>query len=152
MTGPTRVVGVTPTADLIIRALNGQHLHNFLPGNDNQGAISHSVGAKREWCGDGELGRVSSDGIGVWPSAAGWGTRRTATLFLTWPEVLEIIASGCHDGHRDAYEAAFRDWSAQVEASGPAGCWFADTSALHAAEKALIRHGAEQTQAQEVLF
>jgi hypothetical protein len=140
------------TADLIIRALNGQHLNGFLPANDNQGAISHSVASKREWCGGGELGRVSGDGIGVWPSAAGWGTRRNASLFLTWPEVLEVIAAGCRDGHREAYEAAFRDWSAQVEASGPAGRWFADTTPLHQATEALIRHGAERTQVQEALF
>ena len=150
------MTALTTAPDLIIRHVvhGGHHLRDFLPGNDNRRAVAHSVASKHEWCGGGIWGRVTPDGIGEWSGSAGCLTAkpRAALLFLTWAEVLEVIASGCHDGHREAYEDAFRTWSAQADASGPAGGWSADPTILHQAEKALIRHGAEHAQVQEVLF
>ena len=114
-------------AALIIRGLSGQHLHDWLPGQDNRAAIAAAVTSRHEWSGSG-YARVTGDGIGEWPTvASSYAARRSdAVLFVTWAEVLEVVERGCADGHRERYEAA---------APG--------SDAMRDAKAALIRHGCE---------
>jgi hypothetical protein len=142
-------------ATLIIQGLSGQHLHGFLPGSDNKGAISHAVSSKHGWSGPGSgWGQVGPDGIGVWPCLAGTSTRvgkrRDAALFVTWREVLAVIARGCTDGYRERYEAAYAAWGAAVNEawkdykpgqSKPVP--WVDQGAINETKAALIRHGCE---------
>ena len=149
-------------ARLIIRGLSGQHLHGFLPGNDNRGAIARAAGGARCWGGPGQgWGGVTRDGIGEWPRSAGLRDRRpsVAVLFVRWAEVLEVIARGCEGGRRRRYETAWNAWNA-----GLARAWkdhkpgvhpspaTPDPSIMRLAEIALIRHGCEQPEVQGALF
>lgn len=137
-------------AALIIRGLSGHHLHGFLPGQDNQAAITETVSSKHGWSGPlGGWCQVTRDGIGRWPCGTGMtrGRRPDAVLFVAWDEVLGIIARGCEDGHRERYEAAYRAWCASVR-PGPRGSGFTadDETPVHEATAALIRHGCEQAE------
>jgi hypothetical protein len=145
----------TAAADLIVRGLNGQHLHGFLPGNDNKAAISRAVASKHGWSGPGSgWSQVGPDGIGEWPYLGGTSARvvrrrRDAVLFVTWQEVLDVIARGCSDGYRARYEAAHAAWGAACAAwqdckPGPsAPVPWVDQGGINETGDALIRHGCE---------
>lgn len=152
-------------ADLIVKALvgGGQHLHDFLPGQDRRAAVGRLVASKLHWNGPGHWCGVTRDGIGDWGgqwSEARLRERRAdAVTFVTWDEVLAVVERGCSGGHRRAYQAAYDEWFAGVRAAwagrkpgefpSPAA---PDSSAIHATAAALIRHGCEQPLVQEVLF
>jgi hypothetical protein len=157
-------------ADLIIRGLGGQHLHGLLPGNDNQAAISHAWSGHHGWSGPGEpFGEVTADGIGCW-KGPGWTYHprrppRTAVLFVTWPEILAIIARGCGEGRRAAYEAAYEQWGQRarswcadnLERSQRPGVYgppvpYPDQALISETTAALIRHGCERIEVQDALF
>jgi hypothetical protein len=143
----------TDLATLIIQGLNGEHLHGFLPGNDNKGAISHAVSSKRGWSGPRMgWGQVIPTGVGEWPYATGGRSRKQqdASLFATWTEVLAVIERGCADGYRERYEAAYAAWGAAVNEawkdykpgqSKPVP--WVDPGAINETKAALIRHGCE---------
>jgi hypothetical protein len=141
-------------ATLIIRGLSGEHLHGFLPGNDNRAAVSHAVASKRGWSGSGSgWGQVGPEGIGEWPHLAGASARmrrRDAAVFVTWQEVLGVIARGCTDGYRQRYEAAYAAWSAAVDEAWKdykPGQWapvpWVEQGGIDETKQALIRHGCE---------
>jgi hypothetical protein len=78
-------------------------------------------------------------------------SQATRPVFLTWPQILKIIADGCAGGRREAYETALRadrdafkakDWDA----------WRAACDAMRAAEETLIAHGCQAEPAQVTLF
>lgn len=148
-----------PRARLIIRGLGGQHLWGFLPGRDNKEAVSAAVSSKRGW-GVGPIhGQVGRDGIGEWPNSVAWRAAKpgNATLFVTWAELLEVVARGCADSYREQYEAAYAAWCAEI---GPTDwsvprCGYPSAEAtrrLHEATAALIRHGCQCAVVQEALF
>ena len=100
-------------ARLILRALSGNHLYGFLPGNDHKNAISHAVGTHHEWSGPEECGRVTKRGIETFDSLDvmyGGQLVRSGWLIL-WSDVLDVVARGCTDGRREAYETAFAAWN-----------------------------------------
>jgi hypothetical protein len=97
-------------AALILRALSGEHLHGFLPGEDHKTAVSHAVGTHHEWGGGGQHGRVTKRGIETFDSLDAM-FAHTASQVIPWREVLDIVAKGCGDGRRERYEAAFAGWS-----------------------------------------
>jgi hypothetical protein len=146
--------------DLIITALGGQHLFGFLPGNGNRRAISGSVRSKHEWGWTGVHGRVSPEGIGEWAGSSR--KPSAASLYATWPEVLTVIELGCTDGHRQAYEAAYRAWFADVHKAWedfrathkglPRVVDGGLTTVLHETTKALIRHGVSRLAGRETLI
>ncbi len=152
----------TDVATLIIRALSGQHLYDFLPGNDNKAAISRTVSSKASWSSPGTgWSQVVREGIGEWPADAGLRDRRpsAATLFVPWPEVLARIAQGCAEGHRQRYEAAHADWSAanreawkDYKPDHPGPVPWVDQTGIQETEAALIRHGCENLMVQGSLF
>lgn len=146
-------------AGLIIKGLNGQHLSGFLPGSDNKAAISATIASVLGWCGGGVYGNVTRHGIGEWDHFAHHSDRkrRDATRFVSWDEVLQVVARGCADGHLEAYEAAAAAWHAECGPYNPAkgtGGYPSDaaTKRLHETTHALIRHGCQQTTVQEALF
>lgn len=155
----------TDPGDLIVRALSGEHLHWWLPGEDNRAAISHLVSSKHSWNGPGmPWGSVVRDGIGEWADIGalheGGGHKRSAVIqFINWAEVLTVIELGCADGHRQAYEAAYRAWSkANREAwenyrprDDGLAPWI-DQTAIQETKQALIRHGARRRVVQDALF
>jgi hypothetical protein len=96
---------------LILRALSGEHLHGFLPGNDHKAAIAHAVSGYHGWGGTGLWGQVTRKGIGLYESIEGTRDERTAVVMITWREVFEVVANGCSDGRRERYEAAFDAWN-----------------------------------------
>ncbi len=101
-------------ADLIIRGLGSQHLAGFLPGHNNQAAISSARSGALGWTSPGgPYGNVTRDGIGIWDTAEHHSLRKPAraVLFVTWDRVLLVVAAGCGEGRRDEYEAAYRAWA-----------------------------------------
>jgi hypothetical protein len=100
-------------ARLILRALSGEHLHGFLPGEDNKAAISHAVSGYHGWGGDtgGLWGQVTRKGIGLYPDIEATRDEKNAEVFIPWREVLEVVARGCIGGRREAYETAFDAWN-----------------------------------------
>ncbi len=149
-------------ATLIIRALSGLHLHDFLPGDDNKAAIRRAVSSKASWTSPGTgWGQVVREGIGEWPAEVGLRDRRptAATLFVSWPEVLARIAQGCAGGHRQRYEAAYTAWSAanreawkDYKPDHPGPFPWVDQTRIQEAQDALIRHGCEDVMVQGSLF
>jgi hypothetical protein len=152
---------------LILRALSGEHLHGFLPGNDQKAAISRAVGTHHEWAGGNTYGRVTRRGIETFDSLdAMFGGSHT--LVIPWPEMLDIVARGCGDGRREAYEAAFakwKEWAADdgykiTSAKQPSDeelearyeRWNAVTEPLHATQAAIISAGCERQTLQPELF
>ena len=139
-------------AGLIGKALSGEHLNGWLPGNDNKAARAHVVAG----------------------SACGWwgrvGTRAVygAAGMVTWGEVIAIVARGCKvSGLRENYERAYAEWCAWAQAGGylPATCdwpteqqddhysWSCQIGeALHSAEAAIIEAGCTPEYEQEALF
>jgi hypothetical protein len=105
-------VSVTPDekAKIILRPLSGGHLSNWLPGNDHKAAIAHGVGIHHEWMGGDQCGRVTTKGIEIFPSLDAM-FARTPSDVIRWREVIEIVAVGCGEGRREAYEAAFARWN-----------------------------------------
>jgi hypothetical protein len=97
----------------ILRGLSGQHLYGFLPGNDHKAAISHAASGYHGWGGGGQSqwGQVTRKGIGLYDSIEGTRDERNAVVLITWREVLGVIAKGCTDGRREAYEAAHDAWN-----------------------------------------
>ena len=96
-------------ARIILRALSGNHLHGFLPGEDHKRAISSAVTTHHEWAGGGEHGRVTKRGIEMFDSLdAMFGG--SPVLVIPWRDVLDVVAKGCTDGRREAHEAAFEAW------------------------------------------
>jgi hypothetical protein len=150
----------TSLPDLIIRGLGGQHLHGFLPGNDNKAAIAAAVASMLGWSSTGVYGNVTRRGIGEWAHYGHHSERKSADaiVFVTWADVLEVVARGCADGHREAYEVARTAWCAQIGGYHPARGQLggypgtAATRWLREATAALIRHGCQQTAAQGTLF
>jgi hypothetical protein len=99
-------------AQLILRGLSGEHLHGFLPGNDHKAAIAHAAPGNHGWgpeLGD-KWGQVTRKGIGIYPQLADARDEKKAVMFVPWRVVLEIVAKGCQDGRREAYEAAYAEW------------------------------------------
>ena len=151
------------TAELIIRALSGQHLFEFLPGGDRCAAISRLIASKHHWSGPRCWCAVVRDGIGDWHGVE-FETRITerrpdAVLFVTWDEFLTAIERGCGDGHREAYETAYRAWFAALDKSREG--WSPrlglppatpDEAGLHTTTAALIRHGCREREVQGELF
>jgi hypothetical protein len=164
MTHPD-LIKPTDLGNLIVRGLSGEHLHCWLPGNDNRAAISHLVSSRHSWNGPGiPWGSVVRYGIGEWAGIGalheGGGHRRSSALqFITWAEVLAVIDLGCADGHRDRYEAAYRAWSTASreawEAYKPTddgvSPWV-DQTAIRETKQALIRYGAGRRVVQDALF
>lgn len=148
--------GGDPRARAIIRGLGGQHLIGFLPGQDNKAAISKAVGGGAGWASRGVLGHVTRRGVGEWPASVArqQGEPGNALAFLTWGEVLDVVARGCAGGHREAYEAAYAAWCEEVKAGGGQYPRAAFCDRLHEAEHALIRNGCRSHQAtvQDTLF
>lgn len=152
-------------AELIIPALvgGGQHLHEFLPGQDRRDAIRRSVASKLHWSGPGYWCAVTPDGIGDWGryrSESRRPERRAdAVTFITWDEALAIVERGCGDGRRAAYEAAYKEWFAAIREAwaghkngdypSPAT---PDSSAISATATALIRNGFVERNVQGSLF
>jgi hypothetical protein len=144
-------------AALIIRGLSGSHLAGFLPGNDNKQAIASAASGQHSWSGPGiDSGAVTRKGIGLYPNATG--TRLVAPpplVLITWPEVLSIVAAGCGDGRREAYEAAFAEFMswARDDHDYPLGGtpppadrerYFRVTDGLHVATAAVITTGCQR--------
>jgi hypothetical protein len=102
-------------AELILRGLSGEHLHGFLPGNDHKPAVSHAASGYHGWGGGGEWGQVTRKGIGLYPDLPSHRDQKNARVFITWAEVFEIVAKGCSDGRREAYEAAYVAWNEHHE-------------------------------------
>lgn len=151
------------TAELIIRALSGHHLHGFLPGNDRRAAISRLVASKHHWSGPDCWCAVTREGIGDWRGldfgARVKERRSEAVSFITWDELLAVIERGCAGGHREAYEAAYRAWFAALDKAregwSPREDWFPatpDPSDMHTTTAALIRHGCQPREVQGELF
>ncbi len=137
-------------AGLIISGLARADLLEFLPGRRNRNAVTSVAACERTWARQGRWGEVIRQGIGEWA----WGTggpltRDNAVLFVTWAEVLAVVARGCADGYRERYEAAYRAWREQVSAGAP---WYVTPEYLAEAQAALIRYGCEQPEAQGALF
>ena len=90
-------------ASVIQSALSGQHLHGWLPGNDNQTARRHLVSSM---AGGSSWGQVTARGI-------------QGAELIPWAEVLRTIARGCRvPGLRKAYEDAYDQWCAWARAGG----------------------------------
>jgi hypothetical protein len=112
------------------------------------------------WSSGGVYGNVTRRGIGEWPYYAHHSGRKPADaiVFVAWAEVLEVVARGCADGHREAYEAAYAAWCAEIVDYNPAAGRLggypgaAATRRLREATSALIRHGCQQTAVQDTLF
>src|SRR5215218_5599757 len=149
-------------AALILRALSGEHLHGWLPGNDHQGAISHAAGTMHEWVGGGQHGRVTRKGIATYPSLDAM-FARTPDHLLPWREVVDIVAKGCSDGRREAYEAAFAKWNEWARDDGYSikssrttpeerearyQRWSEASDGIHDATRAIITAGCEREQVQ----
>jgi hypothetical protein len=155
---------VVTLADLITRAMGGEHLRGFLPGQDRRAAIARVVASKPHWSGPGYWCAATRDGIGDWGDA-GFDVRlkerrADALAFATWDEVLAVIERGCAGGHRAAYEAAYDAWCAGVREAW-AGRKPGDSypspaapspAAIHSATEDLIRHGCEQLEVQDALW
>jgi hypothetical protein len=99
----------------VIRGLSGEDIAGFLPGADHKQAIHHAVSGQHAWAGEGTWGKVTPKGIGIW-SASGQDRPTDAVLFVSWQDVIEIIAKGCEGGRREAYEAAFGAFMAWARA------------------------------------
>jgi hypothetical protein len=100
-------------AELILRGLSGQHLHDFLPGNDHKAAISHVASGHGGWGGGGSpyWGQVTRKGVGYYPNLTDARNEKNAVMFVSWREVIEVVAKGCSGGRREAYEAAYDAWN-----------------------------------------
>jgi hypothetical protein len=159
---------MTPDAKaaLILRALSGEHLYGFLPGNDHKQAISHAAGTMHEWVGGDQYGRVTRKGIETYPSLDAM-FERAPSAVITWREVLDIVARGCDGGRRAEYEAAFARWNewARVDGYTVSGKrpsdeeieakyerWSKASDGIHAATDAIIRAGCEREPIQPELF
>lgn len=105
-------------AKAILRALSGQHLHDWLPGGDHQRARSRVVSSMAGWGGADGWGQVTAKGIELWfgshPSAA-------PDVRITWREVIDIIARGATAEHLSAYRDAYQFWSVWCRAGGYQG-------------------------------
>jgi hypothetical protein len=160
---------VSARAALIITGLGGQHLAGFLPGADNKAAISQAVASQHGWSGSaGTWGQVARKGIGLWREVKDR-EPATAVLFVTWAEVLEVVARGCEGGRREAYEAAYRlfgEWArvsawvpgeteqqrAEREATVDPTLYARAHDGIHEATAEIIVHGAEQAEEQLKMF
>jgi hypothetical protein len=139
--------GRDPRAALILRMLGGQHLHDFLPGNDNAAARRSAV-RPHGWTHGRGWAEVTSAGVGVWPHSLPYHRNHpdrravTADLFLTWPQVFSLIARACEgtkgSALRAAYEAAFRAWVASIDGNIPGR---EEDRQRRAAEQALVEYG-----------
>ena len=89
---------------LILRAIDGGHLRDFLPGADTKNAVLAAFYCERHWY-DGGLapggvhGYLTRHGAGEWPieQHPQLHTPASALLYLTWEEILATIARGCSD-------------------------------------------------------
>jgi hypothetical protein len=157
-------------AALIIKGLGGQHLAGFLPGADNRAAISHAVTSQHGWSErDGTWGQVVPEGIGRWPGVSHRGPPAEAVEFVSWSEVLDIVSSGCADGRRQAYEAAyaaFGEWADATawvpgegtearrirEAEIDPALYSRAHDGIHETTAEIIRHGCRALIVQQTLF
>src|SRR5579859_4179648 len=101
-----------------MRGLGARRLRGFLPGQDNRAAVAEAVASCPAWIHGGMRGRVTRNGLGEWAAGARCGSRGEAVVYVTWREVLEIVARGCRDGLQGAYEAAWRGYEAQARKVG----------------------------------
>ncbi len=140
-----------PRIRLITGALAGQPLSRFMPGADNHAAIRAVVATWKSWTSDLGYAEVRPKGAGLWPEILGDHTPGNAAVFLTWSQILEIIARGCTDDRCKAYEAArqaFRDTHDRKDWDA----WRAACDAMAAAEQELISYGLQAEPVQDALF
>lgn len=155
-------------ARMILRGLAAQHLQGWLPGNDHQAAISAVVAGAGGWSEDAGWGQVVPTGVGIWPDH-GTHERCDALTFVTWAQVLAVVARGCGDGRREAYEAAYttfgrwvhRDrWMPGEDHATKAERYAAESGpsyteahrGIRATTAAIIEHGCQTEAVQEALF
>jgi len=140
-------------AGLIVRGLGGRRLRGFLPGQDNRAAIAEAVASCPAWIHGGTRGHVTRNGLGEWPARTPARTRAEAVVYLTWREVLEIVARGCREGMQAPYLAAWREYEAEARKIGVAD---ADLAAVDLAAWELAAAGCVKTAAagavQRMLF
>lgn len=84
-----------PRVRLITGAIAGQPLSRFMPGTESKSAIHAVVATWKTWVSDIGYAEVRAGGVGLWPAIRGDHEPGDATVFLTWPQILEIIARGC---------------------------------------------------------
>ena len=143
---------------LILHAIDGGHLRDFLPGANLKNAVLSAFFCDRPWF-DGGLGpggiagQITRHGVGEWPIEIlpRLRTPGNALLYLTWDDILATIARGCSDGYRERYEQALADWCAALDRHKPPPP-IPDMTPLDDATEALIRHGVEQSTVQPALF
>jgi hypothetical protein len=153
-------------AQLILRALSGEHLHGFLPGEDHKAAISHAVSTHHGWAGGDQYGRVTKRGIETFSSVDEMYSG-PPTLVIPWSEVLDIVAQGCTDQRREDYEAAYARWCGWVREDGYTikssrtsaeereasyQRWSAASHGIYATTAAIINAGCERQTLQPELF
>jgi hypothetical protein len=154
-------------AALILRALSGEHLHGWLPNEDHKAAISRAVGTHHEWTAPKYCGRVTTKGIETYPSLDAMFVHNPSEV-IPWREVIEIVAEGCGDGRRVAYETAFASWNqwaredgytiktakrpSDEEIDGSYQRWSAVSDGIHATTAAIINAGCARQTLQPELF
>lgn len=155
-------------ARMIRRGLAAQHLQGWLPGNNHKAAISAVVAGAGGWSEDAGWGQVVPTGVGIWPDYCTH-QRRDALTFVTWAQVLEVVARGCGEGRREAYEAAYatfgrwvhrdgwvpgEDHAAKAErnAAEPGPSYTEAHRGIHATTSAIIEHGCRPEAVQGSLF
>lgn len=92
-------------AEIIKTALSGYPIYDLLPGERNTAAIRKIASTRYA----GERGWMDFQGI-----------HDSRKGFVSWDDLLGVIAQGCGEGRRAAYERAYDEWCAWTESNdGP---------------------------------